>query len=78
MKSLGGLVTYFSRTEVLDRAGEDILGIDGPVSALGSETLERCAIDTYESLLYNGLHLTVTTFHIEHHRDWNTTCEPLY
>ncbi len=77
LESLRRHVAYFSRTEVLDRAGEYILGVESPVVAFSGEALEGSAFEAYECLLDHGFHFTVAAFHVEHHRDWNTTCEPL-
>ena len=73
-----GLIAYFGGTEILDRAGEHVLGVDGPVVALGGKTLERSAVEAHERFLYHGLHLSVTALHVEHHRDGHTAGKPLH
>ncbi len=73
-----GLVAYLCRSEILDGAGVYIAGVVSPLVALGSEFLEGRTVDTYESLLDNGLVLGVATLDIHHHGDWNTTGNPLY
>ena len=72
------LVADFRRTEVLDGAGINVASVDSPLVALRSEFEEGRSVKTYESFLDNGFHFTVTAFHIHHHGDRNTACDPLY
>ena len=76
-ESHGALVADIGRTPILDRTGINISRVDGPGIAFGGEALEGSTVETHESLLDNGFHFTVTTFHIEHHGDGHTACKPL-
>ena len=73
----GRLVAHFRRAEILNGAGIDIACVICPVIALGSEFQERCPVKQNQSLLYDRLHGTVTTFHVHHHGDGYTTGNPL-
>ena len=72
------LVADFGGTEVLNGTGIYIRCVDRPVVTLGCVFEEGCAIEMNESLLDNGFHLAVATFHVHHHGDRYTAGNPLY
>ena len=72
-----GLVAYFSRAEVLNRAGIYIACVVSPFVAAGGEFLEGCAVETYEGFLDYRLVLSVAALDVHHHCDGNTAGNPL-
>lgn len=76
-ESCGALVAYFGRTEILDGAGINVLGVAGPLVAFCGEALEGFAVKTNERFLNNGFQFAVAAFHVEHHGDGHTACKPL-
>lgn len=76
IKSLCGLVAYFSRTEVLYRSGIHVTGLHGPLVALRCEFFERGTIQIHKCFLNDRFHGTVTAFHVHHHGDWNAAGKP--
>ena len=72
-----GTVAHLAGTEVLDRTGVLVEGVESEGLAHGSVLEVGTALEVDEGLLDNRLHLALAALHVHHHGDRNTTCDPL-
>ena len=71
------LVTHFYRAEILDRTGICVASVVLPLLTLLGEFEERSTVKFNKSLADNRFHLAMTTFHVHHHSDRYTACNPV-
>lgn len=77
-KCFGRLVAYLGRPEILNRTGIYITRFSSPLLTLRHKIFERSSVEFHQSLLYHRFHLSVTTFHIHHHRNRHASGNPLF
>ena len=76
-KSTCALVANLRGSPILNWPRVYVSCFFSPFFAVCGKELERCSVEFYKCFPDDGLHGSITTFHVHHHGDRHSTCYPL-